>query len=103
MFNDLLPVGVELVKRVKDLNPICKRCGEKDETVEHAIRDCNWSRRFWYLSSLQILDMENASFLPIGEWIDLLQNMLPPKALPVFCCLTWYIWYARNRAIFQNE
>ena len=21
----------------------------------------------------------------------------------MFCCLTWYIWYARNHAIFQNE
>lgn len=103
MINNLLPVGFELIKRKVDVNSICCRCGSMVETAEHALRDCEWSKQFWYFSCLRISISNSDSQVQLWEWIDKMKELLPIEALPIFCCFAWYIWFARNSVIFQKQ
>lgn len=47
IMHGILPTCINLVSRFVDVSPFCKRCGDKIETIEHALRDCPWVREFW--------------------------------------------------------
>ncbi|KAK6122599.1 hypothetical protein DH2020_043656 [Rehmannia glutinosa] len=81
--------------------PLCLHCGASVESIEHALRDCKVVREVWNLSPLSsfIAKSLNVSFqdLCVGACINFKQ-----EELEIFVLITWAIWCARNRGVFNK-
>ncbi|RYR72099.1 hypothetical protein Ahy_A02g006304 [Arachis hypogaea] len=55
----ILPVNVNLYQRRCAVKPSCSICQAENETVEHALLLCPWTRAVWFGSSLQIAPTAN--------------------------------------------
>ena len=83
----------------------CEVCGNDDETIIHALRDCTGTKKVW--TELGISSTNNAFYdLPLLDWMKsncsldqsysrphIPWKMLFPQAL-------WLIWLQRNKVIF---
>ncbi|RYQ92149.1 hypothetical protein Ahy_B09g098304 [Arachis hypogaea] len=104
----ILPVNSNLYKRRCAVKPSCSICQDENETVEHALLLCPWTRAVWFGSSIQITPTAYnvASF---GRWIwDTVQKIRretgkdQERILCKLGCVCWYIWKTRNQYIFQQ-
>ncbi|XP_057747939.1 uncharacterized protein LOC130967135 [Arachis stenosperma] len=104
----ILPVNSNLYKRRCAVKPSCSICQDENETVEHALLLCPWTRAVWFGSSIQITPTAYnvASF---GRWIwDTVQKIRRETGKDqeiILCklgCVCWYIWKTRNQYMFQQ-
>ncbi|KAL8487493.1 hypothetical protein ACS0TY_023974 [Phlomoides rotata] len=102
-FKDILPVCANLIGRYVDMEPYCKCCGKEVETIEHALRDCEWAREFWATSSLN-LNIRDISLADtsIGEWLTEVCHSYSSDEQCSFISLMWSIWFARNKLYFEE-
>ncbi|XP_057811840.1 uncharacterized protein LOC131026083 [Salvia miltiorrhiza] len=49
-----IPTAEALISRSLNIDPMCRRCGNKVETLEHALRDCAWASFCWEASPLRL-------------------------------------------------
>ena len=45
--HDILPLMVKLAQRKIQVEQLCPRCHETEETIAHAIRECPWAKEVW--------------------------------------------------------
>ncbi|XP_020969282.1 uncharacterized protein LOC110267813 [Arachis ipaensis] len=104
----ILPVNANLYQRKSALTPKCSICHEQDETIEHVLLLCPWTRAVWFGSSIQIVPTayDVKSF---EEWlintIDKIKKLAGSEQDKVLCklgCVCWCIWKTRNQHIFQQ-
>ncbi|KAK6130268.1 hypothetical protein DH2020_035981 [Rehmannia glutinosa] len=103
MLQRALPVKVALFQRKAVPDPICERCGEDVETIEHALWDCPWSSFFCRASPLRL---DPALTYPTASLTDLTIEVAKIKEEEVsslFVMLLWVNWYARNMRTFQGK
>ncbi|XP_074290582.1 uncharacterized protein LOC141617299 [Silene latifolia] len=84
-------------------DPLCPRCREEDESTDHLLRNCPYSKEIWYLLGESAI---NPLFytLPFQNWIS--KNA--SNALPLashnwsmkFAITCWWIWRWRNNIVF---
>ncbi|XP_057792367.1 uncharacterized protein LOC131009155 [Salvia miltiorrhiza] len=98
-----LPTSNMLRRRGIDVEVICRRCGEKVETVEHALRDCVWVRMLWAMSPLRIQLNTQGDNGSIVDWFEKFCRGPPKEAQALVASLSWSIWYARNLLFFQQN
>ncbi|RYR79443.1 hypothetical protein Ahy_A01g004254 [Arachis hypogaea] len=55
----ILPVNINLYQQRCAIKPSCSICQGENETVEHALLLCPWTRAVWFGSSLQIAPTAN--------------------------------------------
>ncbi|XP_057730440.1 uncharacterized protein LOC130945751 [Arachis stenosperma] len=105
----ILPVNASLYQRKITLTPKCSICHEQDETIEHVLLLCPWTRAVWFGSSIQIVPTayEVKSF---ENWLinttDKIKKLAGDEQEKVLCklgCICWCIWKARNQHIFQQK
>ena len=102
-----IPTCVVLGSRGFNLCLTCEVCGNSDESIIHALRDCRGAKRVWTELGISSTSQEFYN-LPLPEWLksncSLAQfysrpripwKMLFPQAL-------WLIWLQRNKVIFCN-
>ena len=65
-----VPTRVNLARRGMQVDKVCPRCGEEDETLEHMLLYCGDSQRAWYISPLR-LDVRKAQGGKFRDWVDL--------------------------------
>jgi hypothetical protein len=87
----------------------CPLCDQMEETMNHLLVSCVFSRQFWFnlLRQVQLQDLtpqpDNNSFM---EWWGNLNNQVtgPTKkglnSIIILCA--WTIWKHRNRCIFNG-
>lgn len=101
---NILPTGEVLHKRLKGVDPICKRCGEGIETVEHMLFHCSESRVIWKFFPLDWSRHRLAEW-NIIDWWDGVQSIAAASGkfeqLELTIILMWQIWKARNGWVFQ--
>ncbi|XP_015941361.1 uncharacterized protein LOC107466866 [Arachis duranensis] len=104
----ILPVNSNLYKRRCAVKPSCSICQDENETVEHALLLCPWTRAVWFGSSIQITPTAY-NVTSFGRWIwDTVQKIRRETGKDqerVLCnlgCVCWYIWKTRNQYIFQQ-
>ncbi|GLT67725.1 hypothetical protein SLA2020_400120 [Shorea laevis] len=87
---------------------LCPRCQNGSEDILHCFRDCPSSRRVWSRWISDTLWQQWQGMDQI-EWIHhnlsrgnvLIEHNLPwSSAFPAIC---WYIWLARNKAVFEGD
>lgn len=102
-----IPTRLNLARRRCFPSPSCPICQAQDETVEHVLLRCEWTRPFWFSSNLQwdITKMPRERFDSwLMEGISKLtrckDNYEDEISLLFHSC--WIIWKSRNEAIFGN-
>ncbi|XP_057774852.1 uncharacterized protein LOC130993832 [Salvia miltiorrhiza] len=98
-----LPVATALRSRAIDVDPMCRRCGASEETVEHAIRDCNWTEFLWAVSPLRIQPVIQDEFCSIVDWFESIRRCPQQETHAAFATLAWAAWFARNLYLFQQK
>lgn len=100
--NNALHVGVNLKKRLDSVDPICARCGEEEESIEHMLLECRHPQRLWYLSPLRLTTQQLRAD-SFKAWVsDRLDSGVLPEWLEIFWNLCWTIWLARNDWFFSR-
>ncbi|XP_057808760.1 uncharacterized protein LOC131023236 [Salvia miltiorrhiza] len=100
---DALPTSSALRGRSIDIDPICRRCGECDEDMEHALRDCTWTQALWAVSPLRLQPIPIDDICTIPEWFERIRRLPQKESHAIFASLAWSSWYARNMLIFQGK
>ncbi|XP_057415854.1 putative ribonuclease H protein At1g65750 [Lotus japonicus] len=80
----------------------CPRFDQAAESVEHALRDCPWSRRMWFASPLGFSWPADLS-QSFGEWCCSLLLDAPQEVVEIFATVCYYIWRARNLLCFDEK
>ncbi|XP_072088879.1 uncharacterized protein [Arachis hypogaea] len=97
-----LPTKKNLSRKGARCIPTCMRCWEGEETEEHLIRQCDFARRFWFASPLN-LRTEQEEGLTLRKWfLDILEK-LQLKEKGFFCTLIHQLWKARNQLVFEDK
>lgn len=69
---------------------ICPICHKEDETIEHALLLCDWTRPVWYGSQLQVFERDGLA--SIQKWLEgwFMQLQKQPQVkdygIMILCC-----------------
>ncbi|XP_015969290.1 uncharacterized protein LOC107492746 [Arachis duranensis] len=104
----ILPVNANLHQHRSIPTPICSICQEQEETTEHMLLLCPWTRAVWFGSNLQIVP-KASNVRTFEQWLlttmDKIRAETGNEHEKVLCnlgCICWCIWKARNKHIFQQ-
>ncbi|KAJ4802411.1 Ribonuclease H-like superfamily protein [Rhynchospora pubera] len=95
-----LPVAKRLSKIFHKTEPLCFRCGQDDETIEHMIFNCPSSRAVWFASELNL----RVEVLPqtLGQIITHVMENFQCEQLKMFFSIMWQIWKGRCDLWFRD-
>ncbi|XP_019099765.1 PREDICTED: uncharacterized protein LOC109132546 [Camelina sativa] len=102
-----LPSLTRLTSRAMNLDPICPRCFQSDETIEQILFMCPYAASIWQLTNIQTgflyystIDMETLLESIFDFYSDsyTLSNI---KFLPFW--ILWHLWKTRNKFIFEGS
>ena len=102
LLKESLPIKAKLVRRGVVVSPLCPRYNTHRETMEHVFRDCNWTRRYWFLSPLGLRTIKQAH-LPITTWLREVSQLMPKEEVAMFASLAYRIWTSRNKLCFEQK
>ncbi|KAA3460557.1 reverse transcriptase [Gossypium australe] len=98
---NFLPTRVNLQHKKLAIDPICPRCGEQAETIDHFFQGCPVTKETWSTLLLQdVLLFENGNF---EEWLIWVFEQCNPRAWRLFCCALWALWGDRNLRIHEKK
>lgn len=103
-----LPVRENLFRRQMITSPLCPICNSEQETIEHALLLCSWTRQVWFGSQLQIIPTaENVTRIDLWlqEKFILLSAHKDCKEIGISLLANtlWGIWKGRNNFTFNHE
>ncbi|XP_057811869.1 uncharacterized protein LOC131026118 [Salvia miltiorrhiza] len=98
-----LPTAQALRSKNIDVDVKCRRCGDYEETMEHALRDCSWVGVLWAVSPLRIQPLSNGDLCDIPTWFEKIRSLPSREVHALFATLVWTAWFARNMFLFQNK
>lgn len=84
------------------MSPLCPRCNEKIETLEHVFVTCSKITRTWFGSqlNLKILDHQITN---LTDWIVFCILNHNEEILIHLASILYYIWFARNLSLFEDK
>ncbi|XP_057811715.1 uncharacterized protein LOC131025953 [Salvia miltiorrhiza] len=100
---EALPTNSALRKKSIDLDPMCRRCGNGFEMMEHALRDCVWMKVLWVVSPLRLPPIPEAEICPIQAWFERIRSVPHKESHATFAAIAWAAWYTRNLLVFQGK
>lgn len=95
--HDSLPTNAFRAHRHCTTDTSCQRCGSGHETLLHALRDCNDSKKIWRSLAWdqQPLFFDQDCY----NWI--ISNIHGAHGV-AFAIICWFIWKARNASTFED-
>ncbi|KAJ3686358.1 hypothetical protein LUZ61_015522 [Rhynchospora tenuis] len=98
--HDALPTAKRLNRVIPNVPPICNRCGDDVESIDHMLFYCPSSRATWFASKLAI----RVEDLPQGFIPKILYayQVLNDTSCKFFFSLMWQIWKARCDLFFKG-
>ena len=84
------------------MDPACAVCHHHDETVAHALWGCPMARNVWAMvpGKLQKRSSTTEDFYSLARE---LMYVLTTKEVEVWGIVSWAIWNARNRYLFNRK
>lgn len=99
----VIPILAELPKRIRNCDPICRRCRGCEETVEHALWDYEWSNSYCQASPLQLrMNAQNRSE-SILQWIERTMKINDDDMHAYFVTLMWVLWKSQNIIVYEGK
>ena len=100
--SDILPTRTNLCRRKVQLDPVCGIFQKQNETVAHALWSCPMARNVWALVASK-LQKRSSEAEDIYVLVRELMAVLSTKELEVWAIVSWSIWNARNRCLFDKK
>ncbi|CAA0832273.1 Unknown protein [Striga hermonthica] len=86
-------------------DPICKVCGNSEESLEHILFSCQRAAKVWKLAGIEWSGMQNPSITFKNWWTDIC-NIQKVKSfndrIHFSTFILWRLWKCRNLWIFNN-
>lgn len=85
----------------------CPLCGQENETVEHALLFCSWTRPVRFGLQIQCVP-HSVGFTNLAKWfVDSFDKFQGGKDYVMFggislACALWVIWKSRNLGVFKG-
>lgn len=98
--HNILPTFDNIARICQGFQNICPRCKDKEETLIHAIKDCQKAREILAAGGLnnRLLTGEYTNCV---DWLEDVFHKLDKKAAADFLTLLWNSWNDRNNMIFK--
>lgn len=99
-----IPTEVVRVHRNMATDTTCPICQAAPDTWRHALLDCNMSRAVWALADEELVEHVIMNRTDDARlWIFWLFDTLKQDELAVVLVTLWALWWARRRAIHDEE
>ncbi|OMO84089.1 hypothetical protein COLO4_22232 [Corchorus olitorius] len=101
-----LPTAVGLYKRNCRASGICSICGQYDETIEHLLLSCDWTRGIWL--SICGLQIDKQSISTFDDWLASVVKKLQGLSdagqmiLMKIAFTYWIIWKVRCEVVITH-
>ncbi|CAO2837557.1 unnamed protein product [Amaranthus hypochondriacus] len=97
-----LPVNEVRYRRHMATSPLCTRCNVFEETICHALIDCQQVQTMWnsHIHADIISAAPRTSFMDCFAW---LMDKCDHDSLAVICASLWACWFGRNKFIMENK
>jgi hypothetical protein len=80
---------------------LCPRCFQKEETIDHVFKDCQYADKVWFGSKLGICCSSiQTSF---RDWLIYSTSNLNEEDLSYVAAICYGLWYARNQQVFEHR
>lgn len=100
----------KLLKRNWNCNPFCPLCDQENETVDHLILQCIFSKQVWqYVNDWKLTQVYSIpeSNKTLKEWWNDAMARCQVKerksSAAIIMDIAWNIWKERNRRLFQQQ
>nr|XP_025703912.1 uncharacterized protein LOC112805796 [Arachis hypogaea] len=106
--HNIIPVRANLKKKSLLTNSVCPICAQEEETSEHTLLLCDWTRAVWFGSQSQCTPT-NQNVRSVGQWLQ--QMYIKCKEAnrtevdqnwSRIGITMWTIWKARNNYEYNN-
>lgn len=94
--NELLPTNLKRATINPDVNKMCPRCNSFEESIIHAVRDCQKVKEVWTTGSYDGRLLEKP-WDHCVDWLEDALRMLDRSDFESLIMLTWNIWNSRNK------
>ncbi|PNY16050.1 ribonuclease H, partial [Trifolium pratense] len=91
-----IPVKGSLFKRGIRCDPLCPRCLDHVETIQHVFMDCEWTKKVWFASPLT-LNLNLNYLTEFYDWITYMINNTDKECMEKIVAIIYEIWNARNQ------
>ncbi|MFQ6641624.1 hypothetical protein Gotur_016508 [Gossypium turneri] len=97
-----LPIIANGPKDSRNFNKVWPQCGEKEETLIHALKDYPKPRAILTVCGLdnRLLEGDYSCYI---DWIEDIMRALDMKVVADFFATLWNSWNSRNNFIFRGQ
>lgn len=81
---------------------LCPRCPTKLETPNHTFMNCNFARKVWFRSILNINFSKNPEY-EFKDWLHHLIATTDEETIIYAASTIYNLWFARNKLIFEDK
>ena len=100
--SDILPTRLNLCRKMTPLDLACAICQQHDETVAHALWGCPMAKNVWAMVEGKL--QKRSSYAE--DFYSLVRELMPAltkNEMEVWAIVSWAIWNARNKYIFDRK
>ncbi|KAL0388583.1 UNVERIFIED_CONTAM: hypothetical protein Sradi_2740100 [Sesamum radiatum] len=96
-----LPLGMNLQKRMQDLEVVCPLCQHEEDDTTHDFLLCPFARQVWCMSHLRWAVISDFSSDACG-WLEHLAKNFSKADFERVITICWAIWWNRNRSLMER-
>lgn len=100
-----LPVRAAIYRKTGLGDPVCRICGEEQETVEHLLLKCQHTQEVWKVAPLQWDGAVDQQGDFKRWWVRISEARERPKGMEhigLTANILWQVWKDRNKKEFEN-
>ncbi|KAF4404022.1 hypothetical protein G4B88_014478 [Cannabis sativa] len=102
MYHRALPTNSQLIRPKVLVQPICNRCGEEMESLEHALVFCSSLLPLW--TNLRVWHhLYRGRTGSLAELLVYLFDVLSKEEFELISMVWWWVWYDRNSVLFGQK
>ncbi|XP_027126082.2 uncharacterized protein [Coffea arabica] len=101
-----LPVRAEIYRKTRLGDPVCRMCGEEQESVEHLFFSCPHTQEVWKVAPIKwdgVVDQQGS----FKRWrITVSEARRRPRGMEhigLTANILWQVWKERNKKEFENK
>nr|XP_027124351.1 uncharacterized protein LOC113741063 [Coffea arabica] len=101
-----LPVRAAIFRKTRLGDPVCRLCGEDQETVEHLLLNCQHTQQVWKAAPIQWDDAIDQKGDFKRWWIRILEaknRQGGMEHIGLTANILWQVWKERNSKEFENK
>jgi hypothetical protein len=70
IFHHAIPIRNKLSSKGIRCSPLCPRCNNGLETLDHVFMQCDWAKAVWFGSPMTIKFQNTSQELSLGDWLE---------------------------------